>query len=126
MLLRFMAHGREQEMTMSIFNLVVRSELSDAASRAAGRQLRDKIIVELARVDVAEIDLEGVSLTPSFADELIGGLWSHFGDAAFRRRVRVTSLTAAHRALLNHVLSRRKSDDSGAKNGVNLARAEHA
>ncbi|MBV6804047.1 STAS-like domain-containing protein [Xanthomonas campestris pv. lawsoniae] len=53
------------------------------------------------------VDMDGVVLTPSFADEFLGVLLVEIGEAAFRRRIKIVNVSATSRPLLQQVLSRR-------------------
>ena len=52
--------------------------------------------------------------SPSFADELVGGLAANLGREVFLRRVRIVSIDAAVRPLLNHVVATRLKQSQAA------------
>ncbi|WP_429000284.1 STAS-like domain-containing protein [Stenotrophomonas rhizophila] len=53
------------------------------------------------------VDLEGVVLTPSFADEFLGVLLVELGEPEFRKALRIVNVEGASRTLLQQVLARR-------------------
>lgn len=86
---------------------VVKIESPGAASRPAGVAARQKLLAMLSTQRRVEVDLEGVSLTPSFADEFLAALVDQFGTSVFRERVIVVNASSSAKALLNHVVRRR-------------------
>lgn len=69
--------------------------------------VRDRALHLLSSVSVIEIDLDGIVLTPSFADELLGGLMEELGPAEFRRRIRLLNVPGSARPLIRNVLNER-------------------
>lgn len=96
--------------TFSNSKFVVHTETLSASTRHAGIEARHKLIGLLEQNDVVEVDLRGVSLTPSFADELFGVLWVKLGAREFGDKVRVANISSSNRALLNHVVRRRSAE----------------
>lgn len=92
-------------MTSSRFE--VRVLVPHTATRPNGLSARELLKHDLARVDQVEVDLDGVLLTPSFADEFLGVLLAEIGEVAFRRRVRILNVPDTARSLLRQVLARR-------------------
>lgn len=60
----------------------------------------------LSESEGIEVDFDGHSLTPSFADEFIGGIAASLGLAEFRRRVRLKNIPDDSVPLVRHVLGR--------------------
>ena len=54
--------------------------------------------------EVLELDFSGANLTPSFADECLGGLCKSLGLSAFKRRVRLINVADEVKPLLRRVV----------------------
>ena len=96
--------------TFSSSKFVVQTEAQSASTRLAGVEARHRLLEMLEHNDVVEVDLSGVSLTPSFADELFGVLWVNLGAKTFSEKVCVSNINDSNRALLNHVVRRRSAE----------------
>jgi len=78
------------------------------AGRGAGAQVRDAVIDQLSAQDLITLSFEGVEVvTPSFADELFGGLLAELGEEQFRRRIRVSGTDPEVAAWIRHALARK-------------------
>lgn len=105
-------------MTSSKFN--VRFEAPQTATRPNGVSARLKLLERLGTYDEVIVDLEGVKLTPSFADEFLGVLLVQLGVKEFRQSVRIINVSDMSRPLLKTVLNRRSSSTAGAGNDVSM------
>ncbi len=85
---------------------LVRKELKSAATRPNGVSARTTILTLLNTMPAVEIDFEGLVVTPSFADEFVGGLFEQLGEAAFRSRIRLVGISNEARPLITHVISK--------------------
>ena len=94
-------------MTTSTSEILLSSVVAASATRENGKAARDTIIAELRATDVVAVDLSGVSLTPSFADECFGMLAAELGWEEFRERVKLRNVPDSARPLVKHVVSRR-------------------
>jgi hypothetical protein len=77
------------------------------ATREAGAKARAAIIALLNSGQVVQIDFDGLTPTPSFADEFVGKLAQSLGVDGFRSRVRIVNTDLATRNLLREVVARR-------------------
>ena len=78
-----------------------------SATRKAGAAGREAIGRALSSADIVELDLSGLNITPSFADECFGVLAETLGRDEFRERVKLLHVPRAAQPLLRHVLNRR-------------------
>ncbi len=77
-------------------------------TRDQGRELRLYVIKKLQDTDSVVLDLTHVeALSPSFADELFGGLNEHLGQT-FRKRIQISCPKAEWRRLISSVLQYRQ------------------
>lgn len=74
--------------------------MGDAALAAALGKLEtsDILVIDFARQD---------GLSPSFADQFVGGLAASLGFQEFRRRVKIRNASDTAAALLRHVILRK-------------------
>lgn len=91
----------------------VRIETPNTTTRPNGAVARDKLKGLLARNEHVVVDLSGVVLTPSFADEFLGVLLMEVGEDSFRRSVQIVNVPPTARSLLQAVLSRRRHQQPG-------------
>ena len=94
---------------MSSSNFEVRIETPATTTRPNGVAARQKLKQVLSRAGSVVVDLNGVLLTPSFADEFLGVLLVELGEAEFRRVVKIVNVSADSRPLLQTILHRRAS-----------------
>jgi len=92
---------------MTSFRFEVRNQIPDTTTRPNGALARRKLHVELSHVDEVVVDLAGIVLTPSFADEFLGVLLVELGEEKFRHAVRIENVSSTSRPLLRTVLGRR-------------------
>jgi len=76
------------------------------SSRPAGQEALVAVSQVLSESELVEIDFGGVSLTPSFADEFVGGIAEQLGIDDFFKRVRLSNLADDSVPLVRHVLAR--------------------
>ena len=79
------------------------------SSRDVGDEALGKIVAELEHCDVLEIDFEGRRITPSFADQCIGGLARTLGLVEFKRRIKIRNADEDSISLIKHVILSRAS-----------------
>lgn len=115
MSLVFMRAGPKHRTTnMNSSRFEVRAQAPHTATRPNGICARAKLLDALRASDTVIVDMEGVVLTPSFADEFLGALLVEVGEEAFRRSVRIVNVPESARPLLSAVLRRRASTSSNA------------
>ncbi len=87
------------------------AETGALLTRGQGKRALKKILDALGQDGVAIIDVSKVTvMSPSFADELFGGLDRAMGSA-FRERVHVRGASADLQRLIGKALSYRRSVD---------------
>lgn len=91
-------------MTTSTSKLHMMNEFHSMSSREIGNLALDRILQELQSSDVLELDFGGRLLTPSFADQCLGGLAARLGLDEFKRRVKIKNATAESASLIKHVV----------------------
>lgn len=94
---------------MSSSKFEVRIEMPATTTRPNGVAARSKLKQSLDEFGSVVVDLDGVLLTPSFADEFLGVLLVEMGEASFRRSVKIINVPTEARPLLQTVLHRRAS-----------------
>lgn len=95
-------------------------EFGKLATRSAGAQARTVILELLDKSDIVQIDMIGMNLSPSFADEFFGLLAQQIGIDEYRRRIRLTNLSDAAHALIRHVVYRRTADKQTTPTGLQI------
>src|SRR3546814_17036417 len=100
---------RVMPMTTSDRKFNVRENSTSTATRPNGMAARQKLKALLGQSGPVIVDMGGVVLTPSFADEFLGVLLVELGDASFRRSIQFVNVPQGSRALLKQVLTRRAS-----------------
>ncbi|MGY4828207.1 STAS-like domain-containing protein [Sphaerotilaceae bacterium SBD11-9] len=55
---------------------------------------------------MVEIDFAGVSLTPSFADEFVGGIAASLGSSEFLARIKLSNVSEDSKSLIRYVMAR--------------------
>src|SRR3546814_8690540 len=82
---------RVMPMTTSDRKFNVRENSTSTATRPNGLAARQKLKALLGQSGPVIVDMGGVVLTPSFADEFLGVLLVELGDASFRRSIQIRS-----------------------------------
>ncbi len=78
-------------------------------TRDQGQKLREEILARVANCDRITLDLSSATaLSPSFADELFGGLDSALG-AEFRNRIQIVCPQPEWRTLISSALGHRRA-----------------
>ena len=93
-------------MMTSTSRFSVADRVQSMSSRPAGQEALVAVAQLLSESDSVEIDFGGVSLTPSFADEFVGGIAASLGPKEFQARVRLRNIPDASIPLVRHVLAR--------------------
>src|SRR3546814_5308638 len=91
---------RVMPMTTSDRKFNVRENSTSTATRPNGLAARQKLKALLGQSGPVIVDMGGVVLTPSFADEFLGVLLVELGDASFRRSIQIVNVPQGSRALL--------------------------
>ncbi|WP_419403787.1 STAS-like domain-containing protein [Stenotrophomonas rhizophila] len=86
---------------------VVHDICPNTTTRPNGLVARRLLRSALRQPNAVTVDLQGVVLTPSFADEFLGVLLVELGEPAFRQAVKIVNVQGASRTLLQQVLARR-------------------
>lgn len=92
---------------MTTSKLVVSEEASSLATRIGGRALRDQLLTLLQSAHHVTVDFADVTLTPSFADEFLGGVIEKIGRDQFRQAISIVNVSDHGRPLVRHVLNQR-------------------
>ena len=100
-------------------------EFGKLATREAGKHARQFIIDALQTCDSVEIDMTGMNVSPSFADEFFGMLAGELGIDGFERRVRLTNLSESAQALIAHVVYRRGTPQQVMRSGLQIPVPAH-
>lgn len=105
-------------MTLSshkLFNIASASDSSSLLTREQGQELRNRVLEELSGTECLEVSVSDArALSPSFADELFGGLYSELGPE-FSRRILVRCCRKDWRHLIASVIKRRKNRTKGSR-----------
>jgi hypothetical protein len=96
-------------MKTSIFKWEVLSSAHQLGTRPAGVRAREHVHELLAAYDKVILDFAGRQATPSFVDELIGGLEDELGSKVFHERLTVEGVSRSLAPLVRHVLAMRRS-----------------
>lgn len=91
----------------TVSKLKLASEFKALTTREGGRLAFEEVCARLEVDGEIELDFEGVSPTPSFADECIGGLAAALGLQNFKERVHVSNVPADAKSLIRQVVLRR-------------------
>ena len=93
----------------------ISKEIPATGTRPAGKAAREQILDMLGRFEALTLDFESVILTPSFADEFIGGLIIVLGEHEFHDRIQLVHLSPSAQPLVRHVTNlrseKRRTDD---------------
>ncbi|UTV30842.1 STAS-like domain-containing protein [Photobacterium atrarenae] len=92
-------------MMNSLLNLP--GEFQTLATRENGSLARQKLLNILDDHEVVTLDFANSSVSPSFADELVGILARELGFEVFRTKIRMVNVSTPTKAILKHVLSKR-------------------
>lgn len=89
--------------------LVVRMEVSNTGTRAAGRRLQNKVMSLLPDIEgPLALDFSGIErVSSSFLDELLGRMAASLGLEMFKRKVRLVNLAPRLLNMANIVFAQR-------------------
>lgn len=96
-------------MKTSIFKWEVLSSSHELGTRPAGVRARQHVRELLTHHDMVILDFGGRQATPSFVDELVGGLEEELGSKEFQQRVTIEGISRSLAPLVRHVLATRRS-----------------
>ncbi len=88
---------------MNHLTILVAKDFAVTGTRPAGRAAMERVLGALRTAESVTLDFQEVILTPSFADEFIGGLISALGSKEFHDRVILSHLSASAAPLVRHV-----------------------
>lgn len=94
-------------MKMTSYKLLLKNDIAHGTSRHSGRLASAHIFSLLEAYEIIEIDFNGITLTPSIADEVIGVLAEKLGKSQFKQRIKIKNASLTEITLLKHVISRR-------------------
>lgn len=81
------------------------------AGREVGATVRETVIKALRQQECVTLSFAGVSaVTPSFADELFGGLLAELGKESFRHRIRISGADPEVADWIRHALARKSRE----------------
>lgn len=92
----------------SIFKLNVLPTDSELETRPAGARLCRHVLEQLDTHEAVGLDFSSRLATPSFVDELVGGLSDRLGESAFHKRVKFENVPPSLVPLIRHVLAARR------------------
>lgn len=95
-------------------------EFGRLATRAAGAEARGYISKALKTCRIVQIDMIGMNVSPSFADECFGLLAAELGLEEYGRRVRLINVPEAAQDLIRHVVYRRGAPQQMSKEGLSI------
>lgn len=95
-------------------------EFGRSSTRAAGAEARRFICEALKKCEVVKIDLTGMNISPSFADECFGLLAAELGLDEYKRRVKLLNVPESARHLIPHVVYRRGAPQQVTKEGLSI------
>ncbi|MCZ4374331.1 STAS-like domain-containing protein [Vibrio diazotrophicus] len=83
------------------------NEFQTLATRKTGNSARQKLLEHLSHSNKVTLDFGDSTISPSFADELIGILAKDMGFDNFKQQVRMINVSASSQAIIKHVLTQR-------------------
>lgn len=95
-------------MKTSTFRLEVLSNSRQLETRPAGILVRQQVLELLTTHDVVALDFCAVAGTPSFIDELVGGLIAELGEQGFRQKINLENISSSLAPLLRHVIATKR------------------
>lgn len=96
-------------MKTSTFKWEVLNSSHQLGTRPAGIRAREHVHKLLALHSTVILDFGSRQATPSFVDELIGGLEEELGAKAFQERIVIDGVSRSLAPLIRHVLATRRS-----------------
>ena len=95
-------------------------EFGRLTTREAGRRARQFVLDALKTCDSVQIDMTGMNVSPSFADEFFGMLAAELGLNEFKNRVHLTNLSESAKTLIGHVVYRRATPQQTTREGLRI------
>jgi hypothetical protein len=95
---------------MPSLKLRIKETFPSHSSRPNGKGAREAVTELLDKHEFMTLDFEATVMTPSFADELIGGLASRLGFDEFHRRISLVGMNEDTEELVKHVVKRRSRE----------------
>jgi hypothetical protein len=95
-------------------------EFGRLATRAAGADARRFISDALKKCEVVRINMIGMNVSPSFADECFGLLAAELGLEQYGRRVQLINVPEAAEDLIRLVVYRRGAPQQRTKKGLSI------
>ena len=92
---------------MNSFEFKIAKDFRSLTTRESGASARISVLGALESGASVVLDFTDARPSPSFADELVGGLAAKLGKEAFLRRVQIIGIDDAVRPLLNRVVATR-------------------
>jgi hypothetical protein len=92
---------------MSSSEFKIAGDFRSLTTRESGVKARISVLRALESDSFVVLDFSDAQPSPSFADELVGGLAATLGRDAFLRCVRIVGIDEAVRPLLNHIVANR-------------------
>jgi hypothetical protein len=96
-------------MTTSTFRICVHDSFH-VSTRPNGVAARNYVLNILKDHSVVELDFRDAHPSPSFADECVGVLCATIGWEEFKARVKLTNVPDDSRALMKHVMVKRRNE----------------
>lgn len=97
-------------MKTSIFKLKISDIFKQTSTRAEGIEAREKLIQLLNSHPKLTLDFAHTQITVSFIDECLGVLAENLGKERFAEKIILENISPSLRALLNHIMTRRLSN----------------
>jgi hypothetical protein len=95
-------------------------EFGRLATREGGRRARQFILDALKTCDSVQIDMTGMYVSPSFADEFFGMLAAELGLEEYAHRVHLINIPDSAHDLIAHVVYRRGTKQQSTATGLQI------
>jgi len=105
---------------MNLCEVEAVQEFGRLATREAGKRGRQFILDALKTCDAVQIDMTGMSVSPSFADEFLGKLAAELGLEEFANRVHLINVPEGASDLITHVIYRRGTPQQQTPTGLQI------
>ncbi len=90
--------------------LHIKQAFRSRSSRPSGKKAHAAVLIMLSENESVALDFEQAQMTPSFADELVGGLLATLGKNEFFQRVVLSGMSEDTGELVRHIIARRNRD----------------
>ena len=105
---------------MTTFGIEAVQEFGKLATREGGRRARQYVLDALKTCDSVQIDMIGMNVSPSFADEFFGMLAAELGLDEYAKRIQLINTPEPAKTLIAHVVYRRGMPQQMTKNGMQI------